>query len=253
MRLRGELSGARGAYRRASRVGRDPQPGLALLRLLEGDAAAAAVSIARAVAESNNTTDQARLLPAQVEILVEAGDLSGAGHSARALEELAGTHDSPFLDATVRQSRARVLLAEREAVPALRLLREACRVWRHLDLPYEQARTRALMARSCQMLGDEDTVALERDAATRLFTQLGAERDLLDEGIGRATADRHRLTNRELEVLRLVARGLTNRDIADELVVAVRTVDSHVSNLFTKLGVTNRAAATAFAYTHDLA
>lgn len=103
------------------------------------------------------------------------------------------------------------------------------------------------------MLGDEDAVALERDAATRLFTQLGAERDLLDGGIGRATADRHRLTNRELEVLRLVARGLTNRDIADELVVAVRTVDSHVSNLFTKLGVTNRAAATAFAFTHDLA
>lgn len=254
LRLLGELGAAEDAYRRASQIGRDPQPGLALLRLLQGDKDAAVASMARAVAESSQPLERARLLAAQVEILVEAGDLDGAESAVRDLTEIASNRDSPFLEATGRQAKGRLLLAEGDALSALEHLREACRVWRHLDLPYEEGRARTLVARSCLMLGDEDTMVLEGEAAVRIFAQLGAERDLIDalQIIERKPAQTHGLTSRELEVLRLVAEGLTNREIADRLVVSVRTVDSHVSNLFTKLGVTNRAAATAYAHRHEL-
>lgn len=254
LRLLGELGAAEDAYRRAGHIGRDPQPGLALLRMLQGDTDAAVASMARAVAETSQPLERARLRAAQVEILVEAGDLDGAGSAVRDLTEIASNRDSPFLEATGRQAKGRLLLAEGDALSALEHLREACRVWRHLDLSYEEGRARALVARSCQMLGDEDTMILEGEAAARIFAQLGAERDLTDtqEVIQRKPAQAQGLTSRELEVLGLVAKGLTNRDIANQLVVSVRTVDSHVSNLFTKLGVTNRAAATAYAHQHDL-
>ena len=253
-RLRGELDAADDAYRRASEMGRDPQPGLALLRLREGEPRTAAGSIARAVAEASQPLDKSRYLPAQVEILVEAGDKDGAEKAAQALEETAGTRDSPYLDATAQQTRAILLLATGEAVSALRHLREASRVWRYLDMPYEEGRARTLMARSCQMLGDEETAVLEAEAAAGIFRRLGAEPDLRDARriIGKEPEETHGLTSRELQVLRLVAGGLTNKDIADQLVVAVRTVESHVSNLFTKLGVTNRAAATAYAHQNGL-
>ena len=253
-RLRGELEAAEDAFCRAGEMGRDPQPGLALLRLIEGDTGAAAASITRAVAESNRPLERAKLLSSQVEIGVEAGGGDGAERAARALAEIADTRDSPYLDATAKQARAMLLLATGEPLAALRHLREASRVWRHLDMPYEEGRARSLVARSCEMLGDEDTMVLEAEAAAQIFRQLGAERDLrgAERIIARDPEEASGLTNRELEVLRLVANGLTNKEIADRLVVAVRTVDSHVSNLFTKLGVTNRAAATAYAHQNGL-
>lgn len=255
LRLRGELGAAEDAYRRVSQAGSDPQPGLALLRLLEGDTDAAAAAVARSLAETSAPLEKVELLAAQVEILVAAGDLEGVESAVWDLEEIAATRDIPFLDATTRQAKGSFLLAKGEGLSALKLLREASRVWRHLEVPYEEARARALMARSCQMLGDEDTMVLEGKVAVRTFTELGAGRDLIDAQriIERGSEETHGLTSRELEVLRLVARGLTNRDIAEQLVVAVRTVDSHVGNVFTKLGVTNRAAATAYAHRHELA
>lgn len=254
-RLRGDLGAAEDAYRRASQAGRDPQPGLALLRLLEGDTDTAAASVARSLAETSEPLEKAELLAAQVEILVVAGDLEEARSAVQDLGEIASTRDSSFLEATVRQAEGRLLLANGDAVSALKLLREASRVWRHIDLPYEEGCVRALVARSCQMLDDEETMVLEGEAAARIFSQLGAERDLIDvrKIIESGPEETHGLTGRELEVLSLVAKGLTNRDIAEELVVAVRTVDSHVGSIFTKLGVTNRAAATAYAHRHQLA
>jgi DNA-binding NarL/FixJ family response regulator len=108
---------------------------------------------------------------------------------------------------------------------------------------------------ACRALGDDDTAALELEAARDVFEQLGAVHDLAQLDSLAATAkagDAHGLTARELEVLRMVAAGQTNRAIAAELVLSERTVDRHVSNIFTKLRVSSRAAATAFAYEHQL-
>jgi len=252
-RRRGDLGAAEDAFRRAGQMGCDPQPGLAFLRFVVGDTDTAAASIARALAEASTPLERVELLAAQTEILISIRDLDGAVGAVQELEAIASTHDSPFLDATARQAKGELLLAEGEAVSALEHLREASRVWRQFDLPYEQGQARALAARCCRMLGDEDTMVLEAETAVRIFAELGAGRDLMDaqEVIGKSV-ETHGLTSRELEVLRLVTRGLTNKAIAEELVVSVRTVDSHVSNLFTKLGVTNRAAATDYAHRHDL-
>lgn len=255
LRLRGELTAAKAAYDQASELGFEPQPGLALLRLAEGDTEAAAASIRRVLAESRDRWQRARMLPAAVEILLGSGDVPGAVTAATELVEIAADHGSATLDATAKQARGAVLLAEGDALAALSSLRQSCRVWRHFALAYEEGRGRILIARCCRMLGDEDTAALEISVARRIFTRLGAKPDLAHSGstFGKvAAASTHGLTSRELEVLRLLATGLTNRMIADELVVAVRTVDTHVSSILTKLGVPSRSAATSFAYRHHL-
>jgi DNA-binding NarL/FixJ family response regulator len=132
------------------------------------------------------------------------------------------------------------------------LLRRAFDSWQELGAPYEAARTRLLLARACGVLGDEDGATLEFDAARRAFTSLGATPDLLriqGRGGPEPAGD---LTAREAEVLRLIAAGKTNRAIAQTLVISEKTVARHVSNIFTKIGVSSRAAATAYAYEHDL-
>jgi DNA-binding CsgD family transcriptional regulator/tetratricopeptide (TPR) repeat protein len=255
LRLRGELTAAEAAYGRAGQLGFDPQPGLALLRLAEGDAYSAVASINRALAESRDRLQRATMLPAAVEILLGSADLPGAAKAATELVEIAADHGSPALEAMAKQASGAVLLAKGDALAALPSLRQACRAWRYFTLTYEEGRARMLIARCCRMLGDADAAALEVSAARRIFTRLGARPDLAQTGSTFAkvpAASTHGLTSRELEVLRLVATGLTNRMIADELVVAVRTVDTHVSSILTKLGVSTRSAATSFAYRHHL-
>lgn len=254
LRLRGQLDVAEDSYRRAAEMGRDPQPGLAALRLSEGDIGTAAAAITRAVAESSDPLQRSRLLATEVEILVEADELDGAERSARELVLIAEPRDIPYLDATAREAEGMVRLAKGEPLSALRHLRETVRVRRHLGLPYEEGRARTLVARSCHLLGDEDSARLEAEAAARIFRELGAQRNLADAQniIGKRPKETHGLTRRELEVLRLLADGLTNKGIAEELVLAVRTVDSHVSNLYTKLGVANRAGATTYAHQNGL-
>jgi DNA-binding NarL/FixJ family response regulator len=159
------------------------------------------------------------------------------------------------LVAVASQARGAVLLAEADPGAALAPLREAAKVWRELDAPYDEARVRVLVAQACRALGDEDTAALELEATRRVFVRLGARNDLAR--IEMLTGTRpgpatHGLTARELEVLRLLATGRTNRAIAEELVLAVKTVDRHASSIFSKLGVSSRAAATAYAYQHGL-
>lgn len=254
-RLRGELAAAEHAYREASRRGSEPQPGLALLRLAQGRSDAAAASIRRAVAETTERPKRARLLPAYVEIMLALGELEAACDACHELEGIAAGYESDMLGAVVAQARGAVDLAAGDPRIALVALRHASQVWGELGAPYEAARVRVLVAQACRALGDDDTAALELEAARGAFADLGAAPDLvrLESLTGRTTpGDAHGLTQREVEVLRLVAAGKTNKAIAAELVVSVRTVDRHVSKILAKLGVSSHAAATAHAYEHRL-
>jgi DNA-binding CsgD family transcriptional regulator len=252
-RLQGEFAAAEEAYRKASRGGYEPQPGLALLRLAQGDGEAAAAAIRRVVGETSEPSTLVGLLPAQVEIMLAVGDVQSARSACGALQEIAEQWVGGMVAAMVAHARGAVDLAEGDARAALVALRSAGQAWRELEAPYEAARARELVGLACAALGDDDTASLELEAAREVFARLGATPDLvrIDSLTSRAAPrDAHGLTARELQVLRLVAAGETNKAIAAELVLSQRTVDRHVSNIYTKLGVSSRAAATAFAYEH---
>jgi DNA-binding CsgD family transcriptional regulator len=250
----GDFAAAERAYREASGRGREPQPGLALLRLAQGEVDAAAASIRRALTEAVEVSRRANLLSAQVEIGVAAGDLEAAREAQRALEAIAEGGDAAALAAMAAEARGTLELAEGDAGAALVPLRRAGDLWRRLEAPYEAAQMRELVGIACRNLGDEETAALELEAARTVYEELGARPDLarVDSLMGAVGGGAHGLTERELEVLRHIASGETNKAIAAELVLSERTVDRHVSNLFAKLGVSSRAAATAFAYEHRL-
>ncbi|HYF26525.1 MAG TPA: helix-turn-helix transcriptional regulator, partial [Baekduia sp.] len=255
-RLRGELAAAETSYQEASRRGFEPQPGLALLWLARGDVAAAAAAIRRAVGETTDPLGRARLLPAAVEIMLAAGAVDDAHDACRELEQIARGRDNLILGAMAAGARGAVTLAQRgDAGAALVALRQALAAWHDLDAPYETARTRTLIATACRRLGDDHSAALEEAAAREALEQLGAAPDQAQFRVVGTREDRpdtHGLTHRELQVLRLLAAGATNRQIAAELVLSERTVHRHVSNIFTKLRVPSRAAATAYAYEHEL-
>ncbi len=256
LRRQGDFSAAEAAYREANACGREPQPGLALLRLAQGDADAAAAAIRRALAETVPPLKRSRLLPAHVEIMVSVGDLDEARRAGRELVEIAAAYPSGMLGAIAAQAQGAVELADGDARAALVRLRRAWQVWQELDAPYEAARARLLLAAACRALGDEDTASLEFEAARRAFAELGAQPDLAQvDAFARSPDDAgetYGLTARELEVLRLVAVGKTNREIAAVLVVSEHTVARHVQNILAKLRVSSRTAATAFAFEHDL-
>lgn len=253
-RVRGDLAAAERAYRHASECGYEPSPGLALVRLAQGDAGVAQATMRRALGETTDPLRRARLLPAQVEIALAAGELPAARRATDELAETAGRYGTPALRASAAYAKGAVLLAEGGPASALAALRTASVLWRDLDVPYEAARARLLMAVACRELGDEETALLELDAATQMFDRLGAGPDLARARAlrSRQTARSHDLTAREMQVLRLVATGKTNHAIATELRLSEKTVERHLSNLFSKIGVSSRAAATAFAYQHRL-
>ena len=253
-RLRGQAAEAEEAYRQASQWGRDPQPGLALLRLAQGQADSAAAAIRRVLDEASGFVARSRLLPAQVEILLAAGDVQGAGAAADELAGLARELGAPFLTAVAAHARGAVQLAEGDPRAALAELRRAWRAWQELEVPYEAARVRVLLGLACRDLGDQDGAEMELDAAQWVFRQLAAAPDLarVEALSGKVAAGPAGLTERELQVLRRVAAGETNKAIAADLFVSERTVDRHMSNIFAKLGVSSRAAATAHAYQHGL-
>ena len=252
-RLRGEHAAAEEAFLAARRHGREPQPGLALLRLAQGDVEAAAAAIRRALAETADPLRRARLLPACVEISLAAGDLVEARRGADELEQVTTRCDASALHTLLAQARGAIALAEDDPLTALTALRRAVSGWHALGAPYEHARARLLLARACRDLGDEDTARLERDAARSALERLGCAPVAApgEAGAGRERRP-HGLTPRELEVLALLATGRTNRDIAGSLFISEKTVARHVSNIFGKLGLSSRAAATAFAYEHGL-
>ena len=254
-RVRGDFTAAEDAYQQASRRGLEPQPGLALLRLAQGRTDAAAAAIRRVVAETSESFRRAKLLPVQVEIMLAAGDVRAARDAADELTGIAERSGTPALRAVADHAHGAVLLAEGDARAAVVALRRAGQVWRELEAPYEAARVRVLVGLGCRALGDEEAAAMELDAARGVFAQLGAAPDLarLERLHGRdAGSEGHGLTARELQVLRLLATGATNHAIASQLFLAEKTVDRHVSNIYSKLGVSSRAAATAHAYQHRL-
>jgi len=254
-RARGDFAAAEDAYQQASQWGHEPQPGLALLRLSQGKTDAAVAAIRRVVAETTDRLSRAKLLPAHVEIMLTVGDIAAAGEAASELTEIAGDFATPALRAVAGHARGAVLLAEGDMPAALVALRGAWQVWRELDAPYEAARARVLIGLACRALGDEDAATMDLDAARSVFAGLGATPDLNRiERFTRKKTDTagHGLTAREMQVLRLLATGKTNHAIAADLILAEKTVDRHVTNIFTKLGVSSRAAATAYAYQHRL-
>jgi DNA-binding CsgD family transcriptional regulator len=253
-RLRGALVDAEESYRRAGEHGMDPQPGLALLRLSQGQVAQAVASIKRVVEERTGPIARSAVLPACVEIMLAGQDIASARAAADELCEIADAFGSPYLRAKASCAVGSVLVAEGEHQKALGHLREACAMLRELDAPYEGARARVLIGGVCRELGDLDGANLEWRAALHVFEGLGAAPDMarLDAMAAKQASTSGLLTARELDILRLVATGRTNRAIADELVISEKTVARHVSNIFDKIGVSSRAAATAYAYDQHL-
>lgn len=254
-RLRGEYSKADESYGKASDAGRPPEPGIALLRLAQGRPDVATAVIRRAIDETEDPPSRSRMLPAYVEIMIATGELAEARAGADELAQIAASLAAPYLSAVSAYATATVLIAAGDPRSALPKLRTAAAAWRDLDAAYETARVRVMIASACRALGDADTADREVVGARATFEQLGATPDVerLDELT--QPADRSApggLSPREVQVLRLVATGSTNREIATELVLSERTVERHISNIFGKIAVTSRAAATAYAYEHHL-
>lgn len=249
-RLRGEHRQAELVYERAHGAGRDPQPGLALLRLGQGRTGAARAAIERALADCEDAVSRCRLLAAQVDIARAAGEPQQARAAAAELAAVADGLQAPYLRAQAATATGAALLDAGDASAAASTLRRAVVAWGDLEAPYEVARTRVLLASAYSLLGDEDGERLERTSAVRAFQALGAAPDLA--ALGALPAAGGPLSSREVEVLRLVASGRSNRAVAEALVISEKTVARHLSNIFTKLDVGSRSAATAYAYEHGL-
>jgi len=251
LRRQGDLAAAEQAYRTASRSGREPQPGLALLRLAQGDTGAAFAAIRRALDETGERRLRARLLPAAVEIMLAAGDLEAAHAAAAELARIADGHEAGMLGAMAALAQGAVELAAGDVRAALGSSRRAARVWQQLEAPFEVAQARTLVGLACRALGDRDTAAFELEAARGIFAGLAAAPALARVEalmIQPATPSAHGLTAREQEVLGLVAAGKSNREIAAELILSEHTVARHLQNIFAKLGVSSRTAASAFVW-----
>jgi DNA-binding CsgD family transcriptional regulator len=253
-RLRGEFAAADAAYREGAKWGRRPDPGMALLRLAQGDLAAATASIRRALDEADPVA-RPRLLEPLVEIALAAGDPTAASEAADELRERAAAPSRPpLLRAIAARAEGLVRLGSGDPRAALLAFRRSLDLWQALDAPYESARVRVGIALACRELGDRDSASIELAAARETFEGLGAATDLrrLDTVAGAPPPTPGGLSAREVEVLGHLAHGATNRDIATTLGISERTVDRHVSNIFAKLDVSTRAAATAFAFEHGL-
>jgi DNA-binding CsgD family transcriptional regulator len=254
-RLRGEFALAEEAYLAANRLGCEPQPGLALLRMAQGRTDAARAAIDRVVCATADPGRRAQLLPAFLEIVLAAGDVPAARRACDEVHALAETFDADVLGAVAAQAHGAIELADGDPRAALAPLRCAFDAWQRLEAPYHAAGVRVLVGLACRALGDREASDLEFDAARATFEQLGARADVarLDATANVAMPRQTgRLTDRELHVLRLVSVGKTNKAIATALRLSERTIDRHVSNILTKLDVPSRAAATAYAYDHKL-
>jgi DNA-binding CsgD family transcriptional regulator len=254
-RVRGEFVHAENAYRQAGRWQRTPLPGFALLRLAQNQLDAAAAAIRNVADEVHDAGQRPRVLDAYVEIMLAMKDLSAARSAADELSDIAGRLKAQLLHAMASRANGAVLLAEQDARAALGPLRQSLAAWRDLGAPYEEARVRVLIALACREQGNHDTTELELGAAREVFERLGAAPDVarvdrLMHSQKRSAADP--LTEREVQVLRLVAAGMTNKRIAGKLGISEKTVARHVSNIFNKLDLSSRSAATAYAYRHHL-
>jgi DNA-binding CsgD family transcriptional regulator len=255
LRLRGDFGAAEEAYRQASLHGREPQPGLALVRLAQKKEDAAAAAIRRVMGETTVPLARTGILPAYVEIMLALGSIDVARDACRELDEIAASLGYEAVDAMAAHARGSLALAEGRASDALLDLRRALAIWTELMAAYEVARVRVRIGLACRALGDEDTAALELEAARTTFEGLGAAPDLAwvesvtQEPRAGAT---HGLTGRELQLLKQVAAGKTNKEIAADLSISEHTVARHVQNIFAKLGVSTRTEAASFAFAKRL-
>jgi DNA-binding NarL/FixJ family response regulator len=246
-RLQGRFNSAEEHFALAAKLGVDPQPGLAQLRLAHGSVQAAAAMVRRSLAEVRDPGRRIELLFAATEILLAVGEPDEAAAATIELRGMAERQSSPVVTALAAQAGAELDLAKGSPESALAALRSALRTWLDERAPYLEARARVLVANACRALGDVESSGRELETARAIFDQLGAGPDL-----AKITGGDGVLTSRELEVLRLLATGATNKAIAAKLVLSERTVDRHVSNIFSKLGLSTRAAATAYAFSRQL-
>lgn len=254
-RMQGEFSKAEDAYHNASKWGRQPQPGLGRLRLAQGKPEAARKMILHLYDEISDRYKRARILSAFIDIMLDAKEMTRAHEAADELTKIADETGTPYLQAIAAQAYGSLLLAEGECNEALHLLRQAWSAWEKLEAPYFSARVRVLIGLACRELGDTDTAMMEFDAARWIFKRLGAEPDLARLDLltrSDSAGNSEGLSPRQLEVLRLVAAGESNKAIANLLFISDRTVERHVSDIFAKLNVSSRAAATAYAYKYKL-
>ncbi len=254
LRLLGEFDAAASAYQQAGEAGSDPQPGLAMLWLATGSGAAALAAVRRLLGEKADPVHRAQRLPAAIEVLIVCGEVTEAARVAGELDGLAQTIGTPALQARAAYSSGLVELTRGDAGGALPYLRKARQLWASLDLPFEVARVRALIGRSLRAMGDQQSGQIELAAAAEGFRRLRAAPALAEVAALLEPDDLPAgLTPREAEVLRLVAAGRSNAQVASELVLSEKTVARHLSNIFGKLGVGSRTAAAAFAFEHGLA
>jgi DNA-binding CsgD family transcriptional regulator len=253
LRLRGDLEAAEAAYQSSAEHGYDPQPGSALLWLARGRTAAALGAVRRLLAEPGPSVRRSRVLPAAVDVLLAAHDVDAARDCARELDGLAESFGSEVLAAAASTAWGRVQLASGDPAGALPYLRKAHQAWVRLDMPHEAALAQADTGRALVALGDHESARRALASARGVLVSVGAGPDVDDlDGVGSTASRPARLTEREVEVLGLVAEGRSNAQIASALVLSDRTVARHLSNIFTKLGVGSRTAAAAFAFEHDL-
>jgi ATP/maltotriose-dependent transcriptional regulator MalT len=253
LRIRGDHDAAEESFERAVAFGHDPQPSLSMLRLAQGRTPAAAAAMRRLLAEPRDPVHRCQILPAATEVLLAEGEVEQAVEVSTELDALAERFRCTALRAAAKYARGHVLLARGEHADAVPLLQQAARLWTGLDAPYETARCRALLGLALRGLGDEESGLAELTEARRTFVRLGAATDEREVAGLLAPSGPNGLTSREVEVLRLVATGLSNPEIAAELVLSEKTVARHLSNIFTKLDVRSRTAAAAFAFEHRLA
>lgn len=253
-RLQGKFSQAEAAYRRAGQEGRKPQPGLALLRLAQNRNDDAEAAIRRMEEEKEDTIKRSKILPAYIDIMLAANQIQKVEEAAKELSHIAKNLHAPFLQAIAARAEGSIQLANEKIETALSKLNYAWTLLNDIGAIYESARCRVLIGLASRKIGDNDTAKIAFDAAKKTFQDLGAAPDVSRvKSIQDTTSDHsHGLTPREREVLTILATGKTNKAIASELFISERTVDRHVSNILAKLNVPSRAAATAYAYEHNM-
>jgi ATP/maltotriose-dependent transcriptional regulator MalT len=252
LRICGRLADAETAYQHSVELGFEPQPGLAMCWLARGRTAAAVTAIRRLLTETHGPVQRSRLLPSAVEVLLAAGDLDEARRCAEELTGIGSAFGFPAPQAAAAYATATVALEAGEHTEALDAARKACQLWTGITAPYEAARARVVLAKALRALGDEDSAKAELSTARRTLAELGATPDVREVDRLQGLSLPGGLSERELEVLRLVAQGLSNPEIARALVLSHKTVARHLSNIFTKLDVSSRTAAAAYAHEHGL-
>jgi DNA-binding CsgD family transcriptional regulator len=250
--IRGDLEGARSAYERANAFGLDPQPGLAMLWLAAGRTEAGLTAIRRLLADPRDPVHRSQLLPRAIDALVATGNPEEAAPLAAELAGIATAFGGAALAAWAAFADGAVRLASGDPAAALRRGREALKTWQSQGAPYEVARCRLLVGQALLALGDPESATVELAAARQGFAEIGAVRAEREVASLLSPSRPGGLTEREVEVLRLVASGRTNPEIAAALFLSEKTVARHLSNIFTKVNVSSRTAAAAYAYEHQL-